>query len=87
MVRSFSVEDKSQIILTKLEELHKQEGHSKIHKPEFSQPISTAVQIALVDLLRSFDIHPAVVVGHSSGEIAAAYVQCCESFFASVNKG
>ncbi|MCJ1263260.1 hypothetical protein MMC22_003130 [Lobaria immixta] len=55
------------------EELHKQEGHSKIHKPEFSQPISTAVQIALVDLLRSFDIHPAVVVGHSSGEIAAAY--------------
>ena len=41
--------------------------------PQFSQPLCTALQIALVDLLRSLGVFPAVVVGHSSGEIAAAY--------------
>lgn len=45
----------------------------KISTPEYSQPLCTALQIALVDLLRSFNIVPAAVVGHSSGEIAAAY--------------
>ena len=38
-----------------------------------SQPLCTAVQIALVNLLRTWSISPAAVVGHSSGEIAAAY--------------
>lgn len=38
-----------------------------------SQPACTAVQLALVDLLSSWGIRPKAVVGHSSGEIAAAY--------------
>ncbi|RDI84031.1 hypothetical protein Vi05172_g6068 [Venturia inaequalis] len=46
---------------------------SSLHQVEQSQPICTAVQIALVDLLRSWDIRPTAVVGHSSGEIAASY--------------
>ncbi|KAM7220166.1 hypothetical protein V8F06_004494 [Rhypophila decipiens] len=46
---------------------------SRINKAEFSQPLCTALQIALVDLLQSWGIEPAVTVGHSSGEIAAAY--------------
>ncbi|TGO59558.1 hypothetical protein BCON_0043g00160 [Botryotinia convoluta] len=46
---------------------------SDIDKPEFSQTFSTALQIAIVDLLRSFGVIPTAVVGHSSGEIAAAY--------------
>jgi acyl transferase domain-containing protein len=41
--------------------------------PEFSQPICTALQIALVDLLAFWGVTPAAVVGHSSGEIAASY--------------
>jgi NADPH:quinone reductase-like Zn-dependent oxidoreductase/malonyl CoA-acyl carrier protein transacylase/SAM-dependent methyltransferase len=53
-----------------LDELRDQ---ARINRPEFSQPLCTALQIALVELLGSFNIFPDVVVGHSSGEIAAAY--------------
>jgi acyl transferase domain-containing protein/NADPH:quinone reductase-like Zn-dependent oxidoreductase len=55
------------------EELYKPTEFSRINDAEFCQPLSTIVQIALVDLLRSFGVYPSVVVGHSSGEIAAAY--------------
>ena len=55
------------------EEMFKDNEISNISRPELSQPICTALQIALVDLLDSFQIHPRAVVGHSSGEIAAAY--------------
>ncbi|KAI0157245.1 hypothetical protein GGR57DRAFT_510816 [Xylariaceae sp. FL1272] len=46
---------------------------SNIDKPDYSQPLCTALQLGLVELLKSFDIVPTVVLGHSSGEIAAAY--------------
>ncbi|KAF5872206.1 putative polyketide synthase protein [Botrytis fragariae] len=55
------------------EKLSRSALNSDINNAEFSQPICTAVQIALVDLLKSFNIHPNAVVGHSSGEIAASY--------------
>jgi acyl transferase domain-containing protein len=42
------------------------------NSPEVSQILSTSIQIALVDLAEWLGITPAVVVGHSSGEIAAA---------------
>jgi len=42
-------------------------------EPEFSQPLCTALQTALVDLLATWAIKPSAVVGHSSGELAAAY--------------
>lgn len=48
-------------------------GSGNIDRPEYSQPLSTAIQMALIELLKSFGIVPKVVVGHSSGEIAAAY--------------
>ncbi|KAI0438674.1 lovastatin nonaketide synthase [Xylaria telfairii] len=44
-----------------------------INLPEYSQPLTTCLQIALVDLLRSLGVMPSVVLGHSSGEIAASY--------------
>uniref|UniRef100_A0A8H7NCH8 Carrier domain-containing protein n=1 Tax=Bionectria ochroleuca TaxID=29856 RepID=A0A8H7NCH8_BIOOC len=46
---------------------------SMIHDVTRSQPVCTAIQIALVDLLDSWGIQAESVVGHSSGEIAAAY--------------
>lgn len=46
---------------------------SRVQTPSISQPLCTAIQIALVDLLRTLGITFHTVVGHSSGEIAAAY--------------
>ncbi|KAK2816785.1 putative PKS/NRPS-like protein biosynthetic cluster [Arthroderma sp. PD_2] len=55
------------------EELLKPARSSRVNEAEFSQPLCTALQIALVDTLASIAIKPVAVVGHSSGEIAAAY--------------
>ncbi|OHE91655.1 beta-ketoacyl synthase domain-containing protein [Colletotrichum orchidophilum] len=46
---------------------------SRLHEAEFSQPCLVAIQVALVDMLRSWGVAPTAVVGHSSGETAAAY--------------
>ena len=54
-------------------ELSKVQKDSRLDVPEISQPICTVLQIALVDELRSWGVMPSKVVGHSSGEIAAAY--------------
>lgn len=52
---------------------HDDPALSRIHEPKFAQPATTAVQVALVDLLKAARVSPEAVVGHSSGEIAAAY--------------
>ncbi|KAI0411933.1 hypothetical protein F5X98DRAFT_383165 [Xylaria grammica] len=46
---------------------------SRIAEAALSQPLCTAVQIVLVDLLKTAGISFSAVVGHSSGEIGAAY--------------
>ena len=55
------------------EEMLAGQDSSRISEAALSQPLCTAVQIILVDLLRAAGINFAAVVGHSSGEIAAAY--------------
>ncbi|ETS84328.1 hypothetical protein PFICI_02353 [Pestalotiopsis fici W106-1] len=55
------------------EELAKPASTSRVNQAELSQPLCTALQLALVDSLASVGVTPAAVVGHSSGEIAAAY--------------
>ena len=55
------------------EELQKIGKKSRVHSAEFSQPLCTAIQIALVDMLSDLEIQLDGVVGHSSGEIAGAY--------------
>lgn len=54
------------------EELARESETSMLHLAKYSQPICTILQIALVDLLESWGLKPSAVVGHSSGEIAAA---------------
>ncbi|KAI1079771.1 amino acid adenylation domain-containing protein [Whalleya microplaca] len=56
-----------------LEELEKEACISLISQSSLSQPLCTAIQILQVDLLRLAGIQLSAVVGHSSGEIAAAY--------------
>lgn len=56
-----------------IDELRKDGSESRINESEISQPATTAVQLALVDLLRALGVVPHAVLGHSSGEIAAAY--------------
>ncbi|PBP20217.1 hybrid PKS-NRPS protein [Diplocarpon rosae] len=49
------------------------EAGKRIDEAEFSQPVCTAVQVMLVDILRSAGHTFTAVIGHSSGEIGAAY--------------
>ncbi|KAI1446155.1 putative polyketide synthase [Annulohypoxylon stygium] len=55
------------------EELSKAADVSRVMEGTFSQPLCTAVQVVLVDMLARLGVSFDVVVGHSSGEIAAAY--------------
>jgi acyl transferase domain-containing protein len=66
------------------EELNRDKLESRIDDPEISQPACTAVQLALVILLKSWGIFPAAVLGHSSGEIAAAFTAGLVSFEAAI---
>lgn len=54
-------------------ELMADEASSRISDAVISQPLCTAVQISMVDLLSAAGINLHAVVGHSSGEIAAVY--------------
>lgn len=56
-----------------LDELAKVGSDSHVNEAEYSQPLSAALQIGLVNLLRRWGIHPSSVVGHSSGETTGAY--------------
>ncbi|KAJ4328105.1 hypothetical protein N0V84_001473 [Fusarium piperis] len=55
------------------DELFTPPSQSRVHRAELSQPLCTALQVALVRHLQRAGVHPSAVVGHSSGEIAAAY--------------
>ncbi|POS76180.1 beta-ketoacyl synthase domain-containing protein [Diaporthe helianthi] len=57
-----------------LEELTQRDAQTtKIDQPLYSQTLCTVLQVALVDLLASWNLVPKRVIGHSSGEIGAAY--------------
>ncbi|KAK8075668.1 hypothetical protein PG997_010331 [Apiospora hydei] len=56
-----------------VEELSANNTNSRVSEAEFSQPLCTAIQIGLVDLLHASGVMFSDVVGHSSGEIGAAY--------------
>lgn len=56
-----------------VDEIRKSNEETQVSVPRLSQPLATALQIALFDLVESWGLAPTTVIGHSSGEIAAAY--------------
>ena len=56
-----------------LKELVKDEENSKMPETAYAQPALLAIQAGLIALWRSWGVIPDAVVGHSVGEIAAAY--------------
>ncbi|NOK59263.1 MAG: Non-ribosomal peptide synthetase component F [Chloroflexi bacterium AL-N10] len=56
-----------------LNEWFKDEAESRMAETEIAQPANAMLQIALVTLWQSWGITPDVVVGHSVGEVGAAY--------------
>ena len=54
-------------------ELLADSSSSRVQEAAISQPLCTALQILLVDMVHQAGIKFKAVVGHSSGEIAAAY--------------
>ncbi len=63
-----------------MEELLADEAHSRMHCTDVAQPALFALQIALTDLWKAWGITPQAVIGHSVGEIAAAYIAGILSF-------
>ncbi|KAI2968758.1 hypothetical protein CBS147323_4154 [Aspergillus niger] len=56
-----------------LKELSRMGTGSRVNEVELAQPLCTALQLGLLQILTYWGIKPSTVVGHSSGEIAAAY--------------
>lgn len=56
-----------------LDALQQDEADSQIHETRVAQPAIFAVQVGLTALWRSWGVEPTTIVGHSVGEIAAAY--------------
>ncbi|KAJ5687268.1 hypothetical protein N7536_009887 [Penicillium majusculum] len=54
------------------DELTEPRSADALRQPEFSQPLVTALQLAILAVMKDWGIVPTSVVGHSSGEIAAA---------------
>ena len=56
------------------EELTADAAHSRLDRIDVAQPTLFAIQVGVAALWQSWGIEPAAVVGHSMGEVAAAYV-------------
>lgn len=66
-------------------ELLKSEETSQLQSAEIAQPLCTALQVAIFRHLQRLGVKPVAVIGHSSGEIAAAYAAGRLSFEAAIS--
>lgn len=56
-----------------ISEMLRDESSSRVARTDVAQPTSFALQVGLDRLWRSFGVLPSAIVGHSAGEVAAAY--------------
>ncbi|GAB2999405.1 type I polyketide synthase [Mycobacterium bourgelatii] len=56
------------------DELLKPESDSRIQRTEYAQPANFLVQVGIVAELAALGVEPAAIVGHSVGEVSAAFV-------------
>ncbi len=57
-----------------LEEMNRDENVSRMKSNDIAQPANFILQVGLTALWRSWGVEPSAVVGHSVGEISAAYL-------------
>ena len=60
--------------LSLIDEMRRDATDSRVTSTEIAQPANFLVQIGLTAELAHYGVHPAAVVGHSVGEVSAAYV-------------
>jgi acyl transferase domain-containing protein/acyl carrier protein len=56
-----------------LEEMQAEKSMSRMAETQIAQPSNFLLQVALFDLLKSWGVEPSAIVGHSVGEVSAAY--------------
>src|SRR5690606_1853066 len=59
--------------LSPLAELERAEPESRLDRTDVAQAVMFAIQVALLRVLERRGVRPAMVIGHSVGEIAAAH--------------
>lgn len=57
-----------------LDEMNKDKASSQMEKTAIAQPANFVIQAGLFALWQSWGVQPAAIVGHSVGEVAAAYL-------------
>lgn len=57
-----------------LEEIDKDEAKNRFEEVDVIQPVLFAIEVSLAKLWESRGVKPDVVIGHSMGEVAAAYI-------------
>ncbi|NSL87031.1 SDR family NAD(P)-dependent oxidoreductase [Chitinophaga sp. Mgbs1] len=57
-----------------MEEINKDEANNRFGELNIIQPVLFAIEVSLARLWQSWGIKPDVVMGHSMGEVAAAYI-------------
>ena len=56
------------------------EANEKLKEVVWAQPVTFMLQVSLLELLKTWGVHPNAVLGHSSREVAAMYAAGAYTF-------